>query len=186
MDFEQVISTRHSVRDFLDKDIPDDLLSRIIEAGRLAPSFQNRQCWRYVICRDKEIINRLAKESGLLGKVNLFIRKAPVIIVACADPADSGRVNGMDYFLVDVATSFQQMMLTAWNYGIGSCWLAAFNEKKVRDILAVPEKIKIIAMSPFGYPKEKKSIYTKVVSFFAGSKNRKESDKITCSNKWNF
>ena len=109
-----------------------------------------------------------------------------MIIVACADPGDSGKVNGMDYYLVDTAISFQQMILTAWNYGIGSCWLAAFNEKKVKDILTIPEKIKVVAMSPFGYPKEKKSVYTKALTMFAGSKKRKDIDRIACYNKWDF
>lgn len=186
MDLEQVIASRYSVRDFLSQEIPEDILNRIIEAGRVAPSFQNRQCWRYIICRDREVIKQLANGSGLLSKVNLFIKKAPVIIVACADPSDSGRVNNMDYYLVDTAISFQQMMLVAWNYGIGSCWLAAFNEQKVKAILQVPERIKVVAMSPFGYPKEKKSVYSKAVSLFAGSKKRKQINKIYSYNKWEF
>jgi nitroreductase len=186
VDLEQVISTRRSTRDFLDKEIPADILDKIIEVGRLAPSFQNRQCWRYIICRDKTIINRLALESGWLGKVNFFIKKAPVVIIACADPGNSGRVNEMDYYLVDTAISFQQMMLAAWNYGVGSCWLAAFNENKVRSILGIPEKFKVVAMSPFGYPKEKKTIYTKAVSLFAGSHKRKALNTIACYDKWEF
>jgi len=186
MEFEEAIFSRRSIRDFLDREISQEILEKIIAAGRIAPSFQNRQCWRYVICRDKDIIQKLAMNSGWLGKVNFFIKKAPVIIVACADPAKSGIVNDQKYYLVDTAISFQMMMLTAWNFGIGSCWLAAFNEKKVREILSVPEKIKIVAMSPFGFPKEKKTIYTKAVSMFAGSSNRISMEKMSCYNKWSL
>lgn len=186
MDLEQVIASRYSVRDFLAREIPEDILKRIIEAARIAPSWQNRQCWRYIICRDKGVIKKLATESGLISKVNLFIKKAPVIIVACADPAQSGRINNKDYYLVDTAISFQQMMLAAWNFGIGSCWLGAFKEQKVKAILDIPENIKVVAISPFGYPKEKKSIYSKVVTMFAGSKKRKPVNEITSYNKWEF
>lgn len=186
MDLEQVIANRYSVRDFLSEKIPEDILHRILEAGRVAPSFQNRQCWRYIVCQDRDVIKRLATDSGLLGKVNLFIKKAPMIIVACAEPSDSGRVNNMDYYLVDTAISFQQMMLAAWNYGIGSCWLAAFSEEKVKAILNIPKSIKVVAMSPFGYPKEKKSIYSKALMLFAGSKKRKQIEKICSYNKWDF
>ncbi|KQC05974.1 MAG: hypothetical protein APR54_01925, partial [Candidatus Cloacimonas sp. SDB] len=168
MDFEQVIFSRHSTRDFLDQNIPEDILAKIIEAGRIAPSFQNKQCWRYVICRDRGIIKKLALDSGLIGKVNFFVNHAPLVIVACADPARSGKMNDQEYYLVDTAISFQQMMLTAWNFGIGSCWLAAFNERKVKDILTIPADIRVVAMSPFGYPREKKAFYSKAISFFAG------------------
>jgi nitroreductase len=184
MDFEQVIFSRHSTRDFLEKDIPEDILAKIIEAGRSAPSFQNKQCWRYIICLDREIIKKLALESGLIGKVNFFLKQAPLVIVACADPARSGIMNDQDYYLVDTAISFQQMMLTAWNFGIGSCWLAAFDEKKIKDILTIPADIRVVAMSPFGYPREKKAFYSKAISFFAGSKKRLRVNEIVFQNKW--
>jgi len=184
MEFEEVVATRRSIRDFQDKAIPSEILDKIVEAGRIAPSFQNRQCWRYVICRDKEVIRKLALQSGLIGKVNYFIKNAPLVVVACADPGDSGKVNDQSYYLVDTAISFQQMMLTAWNFGIGSCWLAAFNENSVRKILQIPEKIKIVALSPFGYPREKKSVYSKFLTTFAGSRKRLETEKIISNNKW--
>ncbi len=184
MDFIEVIKTRKSIRDYLDKKIPDKILDEILEAGRVAPSCQNRQCWRYVVVKDKKIINKLALQSGLIGKVNFFIKNAPVIIVAFANPKNSCRLNGQDYYLVDIGISFQQMMLTAWNYGIGSCWLAAFSEEKVKEILNIPKKYKVVAMSPFGYPKDKKSLYSSAVSIFAGSKKRLPKEKIFKYDRW--
>lgn len=184
MDFIDVIKTRRSVRDFLDNPIPNNILTDILTAGQLAPSCQNKQCWRYIVVKDKKIINKLALHSGIIGKVNFFIKNAPIIIVAVANPKDSCYLNEQHYYLVDVGISFQQMMLTAWNYGIGSCWLAAFNEKKVKDILDVPYNYRIIALSPFGYPKDRKSLYSKAVSTFAKSKNRKSLDKIIMIDKW--
>ena len=184
MDFLEVIKSRRSIRDYLKEPIPADILDEILEAGRIAPSCQNRQCWRYVVVKDKKTINELALKSGLIGKVNFFIKNAPVIIVAFANPKNSCNLNKQQYYLFDIGISFQQMMLTAWNYGIGSCWLAAFNEEKVRKILNIPDKYKVVAMSPFGYPKEKKSLYSSAVSAFAKSKKRFPMEKIIKFDKW--
>lgn len=183
MEFIDVIKSRYSVRNFRKEIIPEKILSEIIEAGRIAPSAQNKQCWQYIVINEKKIINDLAMKSGLVGKVNFFIKDAPLIIVATANPNQSIVMNNKGYYLVDVAISFQQMMLTAWNFGIGSCWLAAFDEQKVKNILSIPEEIKIVAISPFGYP-AKKNIYTKAVSLFANSKKRKPINKIIHWNKW--
>jgi nitroreductase len=76
------------------------------------------------------------------------------------------------------------MMLTAWSYRIGSCWLAAFSEQNVREILEIPTNIRVVALSPFGYPKEKKTLYEKAIKTFAQSKKRNDANKIICYNKW--
>jgi len=94
MEFTEVLFSRRSVRSFSQKPISEKELETILEAGRVAPSFQNRQCWRFVVVRKEEIRRQLALKSGLIGKVNFFIKDSPVIIVACADPTKSGKMNG--------------------------------------------------------------------------------------------
>jgi len=184
MELTDVIASRHSVRSFSSEEISEEILQEMFFAAQRSPSFQNRQCWRFVLVKNAETRKELALKSGLVGKVNFFIKAAPLIIVACADPAHSGTMNKQNYYLVDVAIAFQQMMLSAWNRGVGSCWLAAFNEDKVKEILDIPPKIRVVAMSPFGYPKEKNSLYEKAVKAFAGSRNRVEMDKIILREKW--
>jgi len=184
MEFLDVIKSRRSVRSYRDEQIKPEELELIIEAGRNAPSYQNRQCWRFLVIDDKELIEKVAFNSGLVGTVNLFIKTAPTLIIACADPSKSGGINKQDYYLVDTAIAFQQMMLTAWSLGIGSCWMAAFDEKKLKKLLQIPEKIRVVAMSPFGYPKEQESVYGKIVKAFAGSKRRKKREEIVCFNEW--
>ncbi len=184
MNVYEAILSRKSIRSYDTKEIENEKLGKILEAGRLAPSWQNKQCWQYVVVKDKDTIGKLALRSGLISKSNFFIKDAPVVIVACANPNNSGHLNGQDYYLVDVAISFQQMMLEAWEMGIGSCWLGAFNEKKVQEILCIPSKIKVIALSPFGYPKDKQSLYAKAIKTFAGSKKRKDLEKIVHWEKW--
>jgi nitroreductase len=184
VELHDVILNRHSVRDFLEQPLKQEQLDMILEAGRLAPSAQNRQCWRYIVLRDPGNIKNFAHHIGLLGTVNFFIAKAPLLIIACADPKKSIKVNGQEYYLVDTAISFQQMMLAAWSLGIGSCWMAAFNEASVKKYLKIPESIRVVGMSPFGYPRDKKSLYSKAVKAFAGSGRRLEKEKIFCYEKW--
>ncbi|MDP8232262.1 MAG: nitroreductase family protein [Candidatus Zophobacter franzmannii] len=179
-----VIQTRHSVRNFIDKPIPQDVLNDILEAGRSAPSAQNRQEWRFLVIQDKKRIESLSINSGLIGLSNMYIRKAPLIIVACAETKKSIKLNKQEYYLVDVAIAFQQMMLTAWSYGVGSCWLGAYSEEKVKKHLNLPKSFRVVGMSPFGYPAEEKTHYTKALSKFAGSDKRLDLDKIVKYDEW--
>ncbi len=185
MEFTDVIFNRYSCRDYQRTEINQEVLNEILEAGRQAPSAQNRQPWRYLVISDKQIIKKIAFHS-IVGSINFFIKDAPIIIIACADTKKSLTFNKQEYYLVDVAISFQQMMLTAFNHGIGTCWLAAFNEKGLKDLLNIPKHIRVVGLSPFGYPKEKKTLYSKAVSFFAKSKKRNELSEICCYNEWKF
>ncbi|GAB1467643.1 nitroreductase family protein [Candidatus Cloacimonadota bacterium] len=178
MDTKELIFGRHSVRNFLPEPIPQDVLNHILEAGRFAPSAQNRQPWRYLVIQDNAKIQKLALNCGLIGLSNFFIRKAPCLIIACAEMKANLRINKQDYYLVDTAISFHQMMLMARSHGIGSCWLAAFSEKTLHRYLKLPDTWRIVALSPFGYPAQKKSTYTKLVSSFANSDSRKELSEI--------
>ena len=176
MEFNDVIKIRHSCRDYLGDEISEEVLDEILQAGLSAPSAQNRQPWRYIVIKDKALIKKIAFHS-IVGATNFFIKEAPVVIVACADLDSSLRFNGQEYYLVDVAISFQQMMLAAWNHGVGSCWLAAFDEKALKKLLDIPEKYRIVGLSPFGFPKDK-NFYSKMISFFAGSEKRKSKDEV--------
>lgn len=173
MNTKELIFNRHSTRNFRPDPIPQEVLADILEAGRLAPSAQNKQPWHYIVFTDSSKIQDLALNCGLIGLSNYFIRKAPCLIIACADTKSNLRINQQDYYLVDTAISFHQMMLMALSYGVGSCWMAAFSQKKLRSYLKIPDSWRIVAMSPFGYPAEKKSVYSKLVSSFAGSESRK-------------
>ncbi len=178
MDFLELVSSRHSVRDFLPDPVPEAVLNEILEAGRLAPSSQNRQPWRYIVIQGKEKIAELAKNTGLIGLSNFFVKEAPVLIIACADTKKNLRVNGMDYFLVDTAISFHQMVLSAHSHGLGTCWMAAFSEKTLAKYLKIPKHWRIVAMCPIGYPKDGKKLYSKVLSAFSSGERRLSREDI--------
>ena len=176
MEFMDVLKLRHSCRNYSDKEIDPEILEEIFEAGRTAPSAQNRQPWRFIVISDRALIKKVAFHS-IVGASNFFIKNAHIVIVACADTRSSLKFNGQEYYLVDVAIAFQQMMLAAWNRGVGSCWLAAFDEGLLKKLLDLPEHFRIVGLSPFGYP-EDKNLYSKIISFVAKSGKRKERSEV--------
>ncbi|MCW4001003.1 MAG: nitroreductase family protein [Candidatus Bathyarchaeota archaeon] len=145
MEFMDVVATRKSVRDYQDKPVEEDKITQILEAARQAPSWANKQGTKYIIVTDKKRIEDLA--NMFMG----FVKKAPAVVVACANPKDSGSRNGMDYYLVDVVISMQQLVLAATNLGLGTCWIGGFDEDKVKKALEIPENVKVVALTPLGY-----------------------------------
>jgi len=180
MKFIDVIESRTSIRTYCDKDVEEDKVKYVLECARVAPSWANRQCWRFIVVRDIEKIKALSKTSV----INRWLRKVPIIIVACGDPTLSGVNNNIDYFAVDVAIAMEHIILAATAIGLGSCWIAAFDEKKVKDILDIPNRIRVVALTPLGYPAEKNVISDKIIKLFARSNKRKNLNEIVRYEKW--
>jgi len=180
MEFESVIKFRESTRDYSDKLVEDEKINFILECARLAPSWANKQCWHFIVIKEKKIIDDLSKTSP----INRWLKNAPVVIVACGDPKQSGFKNDMQYFLVDVSIALDHLILAATDKGLGTCWIGGFNEEKVKEILEIPQDIKVVALTPLGYPAEKKRIAGKLAKMVVQSKKRKSLDKIVHKNKW--
>jgi nitroreductase len=177
VEFMDVVTARKSVRDYSEKVVENEKLTQILDAARLAPSWANKQCCRYVVVRDRKRIEELS--SMFMG----WIKQAPVVVVACADPKHSGSRNGMDYYLVDVGISMQQLVLAATNLGLGTCWIGAFDESKVKQALGIPGNLKVVALTPIGYPASV-SVKSKLVRSAVGSDKRKALKEIVHSDKW--
>ncbi len=180
MEFSNVIKSRESVRSYAYKSVEDEKINFVLECARLSPSWTNKQCWHFIVVKDKEIIKELSRTSV----INLWLKDAPVVIVACGDPKRSGSRNDIDYFIVDVSIALENLVLAATDKGLGTCWIGGFNEKKVKDILGIPEKIKVVALTPLGYPAEKKRFVGKLAKVVTQSKKRKSLDKIVHIDKW--
>ena len=148
MSVMDAIKTRKSVRSFLDQPVEDEKLRTILEAGRLAPSASNRQEWRYVIVRDRETRKKLAEAANW----QTFVGEAPIVIVACAETDNHVMDCGQLCYPIDVAISLDHMALVAAELGLGTCWIGAFNEEKVKAILDIPEEVRVIELMPLGYP----------------------------------
>ena len=145
MSLLDVILRRRSIRRYENKEIPKDVLDKIVEAGRQSPSAANRQPYRFVIVTDSEI------KKELKGLFSRFLKDAPVVIVGCANP--KALLTGK-WATVDTTIALENMALAAWSLGIGSCWIGSFNEEKAKELLKIPEDWKVVALVTFGYPAE--------------------------------
>jgi len=181
MEFNDVIRMRTSVRGYSSDEVPDEKIESILECARLAPSWANKQCWSFLVIKDNETIEQLSRSGG---GVNKWMRQAPVIIVACGDPNVSGHRNDMAYYLVDVAIAMEHLVLAATDLGLGTCWIGAFDEGKVKDALKIPKNIKVVALTPLGYPTDKRGIRENLSRYILKSKKRKSLDDIVHHGKW--
>ncbi len=142
--------TRREIREYLDKPIPDESLGRILEAGRFAPSSKNSQPWHFVIIKNKESLKKISE----LTPTGQHIANAALAIAVLMDRAKLPEVDG--------ARSIQNMVLAAWEMGIGSCWITNFNEDAVKDSLGAPQRMKLVSVIPFGYPAEPRTKRKKI------------------------
>ena len=178
MKFDDVIQVRKSVRRYADRPVEREKIAKCLEAARLAPSWENKQCWHFIVVRDKDVIAKLAKAF------NFWVKSAPVVIVACGDPRRSGTRRGQDYYLVDVAIAMEHLVLEAANLGLGTCWLGFFDEKETKELLEIPKEIRVVALTPLGYPHPSEGVWGKVVKTAVGSKRRKNLGEIAHDEKW--
>ncbi|MCX6677158.1 MAG: nitroreductase family protein [Methanothrix sp.] len=149
MDLMQAIRARRSIRNFQERPVEEELLLAVLEAGRLAPSAKNMQDWRFIVVRDSATRRRLAGAA----RDQQFVAQAPVVIAACGT-SDLVMTCGQPAYAIDVAIALDHMTLAAASLGLGTCWIGAFYEDKVKEILGVPQEIRVVALLPLGYPAE--------------------------------
>ena len=148
MDVYEAIRLRKSVRAWQDRDVPENLLSRILDAARLAPSARNLQEWRFIIVRDPKVREALTPAANNQA----FVGQAPVVLACCADTNSHVMRCGQLCYPIDLACVIDHITLLATAEGLGTCWIGAFYEDQVRKILDVPEAIRIVALLPIGWP----------------------------------
>jgi nitroreductase len=143
----EAIAERRSIRAFSGRPVEDEKLLRVLEAGRLAPSAKNMQDWRFVVVKDPGLRRRLAEAA----RNQEFVGQAPVVIVACGT-SDYVMTCGQLTYPIDVAIAVDHMTLAAVEEGLGTCWIGAFYEDKAKEILGVPQTVRVVALLPLGYP----------------------------------
>lgn len=160
MEFSQLILKRQSDRKYIDKSIPDKHLEKIIEAGRLAPSASNSQPWTFIVVNEPILKDKVAKSTfGPLKSFNKFVPQAPVIIVIVMEKSKiiteaGGRIKKKEYPLIDIGIAAEHICLQAAELGVGSCMLGWFDEKKIKELINVPEKKSIPLLITLGYTPE--------------------------------
>ncbi len=167
----ECIKTRRSIRKYKNKKISEEDISEIIEAGMHAPSAHNKQPWAFVVVRDSKKLKKLSQTHQWAP----FVANADVCIVLCCTNKE-GNKSAMH---LSVACAAQNMLLAIHNKKLGSCWTYIHNledssvEKKVKEILNIPNEIDVICMLPIGYPDQTRS-----------PKDLKDPEDITHLEKW--
>lgn len=170
MDVFEAIKKRRSIRGYLEKGIEDEKLNQILEAARQAPSANNKQEARYIIVKDKKTKEKLCEAA----KGQFFVKEAPVVIVCCAKTDNHVMTCGQLCYPIDVAIAIDHMTLAAVALGLGTCWIGAFYEDKVKEILKIPEDIRVVELLALGYPKD----------YPSNPKNRLTLSETVFSEKW--
>ncbi len=147
MSFLELAKARYSVRQFKNDAIEDEKLNAILDAGRIAPTACNNQPQKVYVVKSEEVRQKLKE-------VCRYTFDAPVLLVIGYDKErdwKNRRMPGYGSGETDAAIVCTHMMLEAWERGIGSCWVGAFDAQAVQKALSLPENIRVTAMLPLGY-----------------------------------
>jgi nitroreductase len=151
MDLSEAIKGRRSIRRFKKQKVPEENITQLIEAASYAPSAGNIQPWHFIIAKKPALKKKLAEAAYH----QTHIEEAPLIIVVCADEKKSAMGYGNRgrtlYCLQDTAAATQNILLTAYTLGLGTCWTGSFNEDEVKEAMNAPEGVRPVAMISVGY-----------------------------------
>ena len=164
MDVFEAVRTILAVRSYQDKPIPQEVIHRIVEAGRLTASSINLQPWHFIVVQNKDMLRQL----GSLAKTGPYIAQAPLAIVVCIEKSSKFGVS-------DASRAIQDMMLTAWDAGVGSNWVGFGGLDAVKEPLGIPEEMDVLAIVPFGYPAQ---------AVGKGKKERKSLSEVASSERY--
>ena len=169
MDVLEAIQQRYSVRQYRPQPVESEKLERVLEAARLAPSAGNRQEWRFVVVTDDQTRQQMMEAAS--GQA--FVGQAPVVIAACAETDERAMMCGQASYPIDVAIALEHIALQATEEGLGTCWVGAFDEAAVKQILDIPQAIRVVELMPLGYPADQPK-----------PKQRLALDEIVFHEKW--
>jgi nitroreductase len=173
MDLFQAVRDRRSIRKYKDTPVPRELIEQALEAARLAPSWKNLQCWRFLVLTDPDRRARVLESFPDDNPGKKAIATAPVVIVACADPRESDVENGIEYFIADTAIAFEHLCLAAHALGLGTCWMGWYDERRIKVSLGIPKEIRVVGITPLGFPDQEPK-----------PRPRKELSEISFFNEW--
>jgi len=145
MDAKTLLMSRRSIRYYKEKEVPETILKEIFELSKYAPSARNFQPSYLILIRDKKVIKLL---GDIRGNSSAPISRAPLAVAICSDPSISKR------YLQDGPIFAYHFMLSAWVFGIGTCWIADMDRDEVKEILNIPKSHYVVTVTPLGFPAE--------------------------------
>jgi nitroreductase len=152
MEFYQLIQNRESIRDYNpERPVSEEILNRILEAGRLAPSAANRQPWTFILVSSPEKLNEVSKCYH-----REWFKLAPHVLIVVGDRSKSWvrAHDGYNALETDATIAMDHMILAAENEGVGTCWIAAYDYDILAKALHLKETEEIFCITPLGYPND--------------------------------
>jgi nitroreductase len=163
MEVFDAIRTMQAVRQYQDQPVPDDVLRRVLEAGRLTASGMNAQPWHYIVVQDPETLRQL----GTLARTGPYIAGAPVAIAVAVDRTRLA--------VSDASRAIHSMLLTAWADGVGGNWVGFGGLDDAKPLLGIPEELDLLAIVPLGYP---------AIAVGRGKKERKQLAEVASRERY--
>lgn len=142
MEVYDCIRARLTVRRFKPDPVPEEVVMRLLQAARWAPSSRNLQPWHFIVIRDRETLRKI----GSIATSGAFIAEAPMAIAIAMENADRPEL--------DAGRALQQMELMAWSEGLGTCFVGlrvAEQNRRIKELLGIPANVELITVLPFGY-----------------------------------
>lgn len=150
MQVMQAIETRRSVRKYQPTPVEADKLACVAEAFRQSPSARNAQNWKLYIVQNPQVRQKVLEATATQPD---FLKQAPVVLVACGtSPGVMGNAHRSDS--IDLSIGLAYAVLEAWEQGLGTCWMASYDEERMKQALGLPDGMSVVAISPLGYPDE--------------------------------
>ena len=149
MEVLNLIKSRRSIRLYEDRPLDQEHIKLLLEAARWAPTGANLQPWHFIVVQDETMRKEIGKYAKFFFLKSSHVAKAPCIIVLCYETHKS------KFGIYDTTLAGANILITACALGIGTCWVGAFDEKKIKELLGIPEEIAVCSLITLGYPKER-------------------------------
>ncbi len=145
-----VMKKRRSIRAYTDREVTDEQVRYILEAAMAAPSGNNRQPWEFVVIRERGLKKDLARTHSW----SYMAEDASVVFAVC------GNEGASRHWIEDTSAATQNMLLTVTALGLGAVWVGVYpdsaRETYVRQVLGIPDHLRVLCLVPVGYPAESK------------------------------
>jgi nitroreductase len=179
----ELLAQRWSSRRFAPDLLSDLDVETLIEAARWAPSYGNRQPWRFVVARQPAT---LAALHATLTRGNAYAKVAPVLIALCGNSVNGQIKDGKQYYLMDAGMALENLLLQAVALGLHAHPMGGFDEALVRDVLGIPETVHVLALIAVGRPGRLEDLDERTRERELRERTRKPVDAIRADEHWSF
>lgn len=181
MDTQEAIRTRCSLKvQVSDRPVEPELIRRVLDAARLAPSARNLQPWRFVVVQGREAVQPLVRD--VFFGPSSPLDQAPVLILACATPAEDVTISGKEYYLFDVGLAVENLLLAATDLGLVTHLIASYDETGLKKRLHIPDEVRVVIATPLAHPLA--GSYEAAAEDRLARRTRKEARDIAYWGRW--